>query len=409
MLVLATASSLVVFRYAWPAWRNRHFCENRWAAWTGPSRTGIAPDLVDRVGDISTWRSLQASGKLAQYHPVDKNTRWFLGIRNKLIDSDPTELLKVSLHSAAPDTTPTEKSSSSYFNPFSRRKNDLESGMAHMPLAGEHRKPKASATNGASPVQVNGLPAPRQLPPEGLYPPISPGASGSLLWGEHLGFSRRVSRGVLSIPYRLLISQPVTDAGHNGRAMCLMHGIFARNKGLAPRTFILKLNTQKFEENSAQWPRPSKVLRSYYVKEVESSYGGLGEAFIKSATEMALLFADSSARIVKDWFEQIMEQQDLAFARRAYQLGATDNELDILYRLSYATMLVSLACHTHGRRSRPEITVFRAYYALNRDSVGPLPEWASSPEMQRRADEESSNLHSNANLEGLVHAVLPET
>ncbi|KAF9503212.1 hypothetical protein BS47DRAFT_1402627 [Hydnum rufescens UP504] len=34
VLALATASSLLVFRYAWPSWRNRHFCENRWAAWS---------------------------------------------------------------------------------------------------------------------------------------------------------------------------------------------------------------------------------------------------------------------------------------------------------------------------------------------------------------------------------------
>jgi len=185
-----------------------------------------------------------------------------------------------------------------------------------------------------------------------------------------------------------------------------MHGVCARNKGLDPLNFLFKLDLTKFEENSAQWPRPSKVLRSYYRKEVEGSYGGLGDVFVKAATELALLFADSSAPIIKDWFEQVMEQQDLALARRAYQLGATDEELSVLYRLSYATMLVSLACHANGRRKRPEMTVFRAYYALNQRA---LPDWASSEEMLTRVNEESAHVPRNANLEALVHAVLPKT
>ncbi|KAF9515921.1 hypothetical protein BS47DRAFT_1341515 [Hydnum rufescens UP504] len=340
VLALATASSLVVFRYAWPAWRNRHFCENRWAAWTGPSRTGIAPELVGKIGDTANWR-----------------TRWFLGIQSSLIDADPTELLKVSLDTASPPATPPEKGRFNYFNPLSRRRNGLEAGLAL------------------------------------FISSCDSGQNASLLWGEHLGFSRRVSRGVLSIPSRLLVSQPVTDAGHNGRAMCLMHGIFGRNKGLAPWTFILKLTVQKFEENSVQWPRPAKVLRGYYEKEVEVSYGGLGEAFVKAATEMALLFADSRPRSCP--------------RRRAYQLGATDNELSLLYRLSYAVMLVSLACHTYGRKRRPELTVFRTYYALNHDSLGPLPAWATSAEMERRANEEAVDVSPNA-LDGLVRAVLPE-
>ncbi|KAF9515919.1 hypothetical protein BS47DRAFT_1360708 [Hydnum rufescens UP504] len=397
VLVLATASSLVVFRYAWPAWRNRHFCENRWAAWTGPSRTGIAPELVGKIGDAATWRLLR-----------DKES--LLSIQSPLIDADPTELLKVSLDTASPPATITEKGRLNYFNPFSRRRNDLEAGLSPSPLADSHstlndpNNLNTTAANGTNP--PNGSAAPRSLPP-GVFPPMIPGKSVSLLWGEFLGFSRRVSRGVLSIPSRLLVSQPVTDAGHNGQAMCLMHGVFGRNKGLAPWSFILKLSVQKFEENSVQWPRPAKVLRGYYEKEIEVSYGGLGEAFVKAATEMALLFADSRPRLVKDWFEQVMEQQDLALAQQAHQLGATDKELLLLYRLSYATMLVSLACHTYGRKKRPEITVFKTYYALSLATPGPLPAWVSTEEMKKRAAEEEVNVSSTA-LEGLVRAVLPE-
>ncbi|KAF9503211.1 hypothetical protein BS47DRAFT_1490477 [Hydnum rufescens UP504] len=387
VLALATASSLVVFRYAWPAWRNRHFCENRWAAWTGPSRTGIAPELVGKIG-------------------IPRNG----GIQSPLIDADPTELLKVSLDSPSPPATTTEKGRLNYFNPFLRRRNDLEAGLSLSPLADSHstlndpNNLNTTAANGTNP--PSGSPAPRSLPP-GVFPPVTPGKSVSLLWGEFLGFSRRVSRGVLSIPSRLLVSQPVTDAGHNGQAMCLMHGVFGRNKGLAPWTFILKLSVQKFEENSVQWPRPAKVLRGYYEKEIEVSYGGLGEAFVKAATEMALLFADSRPRLVKDWFEQVMEQQDLSLARQAYQFGATDKELSLLYRLSYAAMLVSLACHTYGRKKRPEITVFKTYYALNLETLGPLPAWVSTAEIQMRVAEEEVNVASKT-LEGLVRAVLPK-
>ena len=343
-----------------------------------------------------------------------------------MIDSDPTELLKVSLYSSSPVASALERGGSINFKPSSLREGDLKRAPTQSPFGNQPERgntaahiaipphppssrstlPDASASNEQSLVPSQQVK--RTLPAEGLYPPVNQGKNASLLWGEHLGFSRRVSRGILSLPYRILVSQPVTDAGHNGRAMCLAHGVLARNKGLAPKEFVLKLNVTHFEESSAQWPRPSKVLRSYYRKEMEDSYGGLGKAFVETAAELALLFADSSADIIKDWFEQLMEQQDLGLARRAYELGATDEELGRLYRLSYAAMLVSLACHAHGRKIRPEITVFREYYALDPE-LGPVPDWVSSEEMQRRADEEKANAPSISNFKLLVTAVLQET
>ncbi|KAF9515918.1 hypothetical protein BS47DRAFT_1360707 [Hydnum rufescens UP504] len=313
-----------------------------------------------------------------------------LGIRSQLIGPDPTELLKVSSHPASLDIS--EEGSSlgerriwrELWATIALEEKDIPRG-AVTPVAPAPLLPSYHSTL---------LAALRPLPAEGLFPPVKPGESASLLWGEHLGFSRRVSRGILGIPPRLLTSQPVTDAGHNGQALCLMHGV------CAPRSHQVRREQRPM---AASFQGLAELLSKGGGGFL---LGGLGDVFVKAATELALLFADSSAPIIKDWFEQVMEQQDLALARRAYQLGATDEELSVLYRLSYATMLVSLACHTQGRRKRPEMTVFRAYCALNQRA---LPDWASSEEMLMRVNEESVHVPPNANLEALVHAVLPKT
>ncbi|KAG2035593.1 hypothetical protein BDR03DRAFT_1000996 [Suillus americanus] len=190
IILLASASSLAVFRYAWPAWRNRHHCSNRWAAWTGPSRTGIDAALVLLVRIIDSGMSKQ-----------------------QLVEEE-------------------------------KSLNIIERGP-------ENRT--------------------------GLYEPVRQNQSASLLCGAYIGFSPRVSRAILAVPSRLLKSSPLTDSGHDA------HGILGRNKGLAPKTFILGLNIKVLEEKSVQWPRPSKVLRSYFKEEMEAAYGALPKNYVDAA------------------------------------------------------------------------------------------------------------------------------
>ncbi|KIK53370.1 hypothetical protein GYMLUDRAFT_179039 [Collybiopsis luxurians FD-317 M1] len=362
IVLLSSASSLVVFRYAWPAWRNRDYCRNRWLAWTGPSRTGIDGTLVPYVGGPQNWRNLDQHVHVMQRHPVDRQLAWlYRRNRSKLIISDPTDLLKTfhALHT---------KSSNSLDQPSII---------------------KASSSSIFKMAWIQ-----KSL------------SSASLLWGAKLGFRPRVSRGILSAPHRLLTANPRTADDHDGRALCLAHGILARNKGLDPKSFILQLDTKKLEEKCVQWPRPTKVLRSYYSKEMQAMYGGLGDSYVKCATELALLLADTHPNVIRDWLEANLEHQDIGLNRTAAELGASDDDLQILYRLSYAAMLVSLSSHAYGHHLRPEMAIFQAYVTHVEARPSGLPTWAIGKEMQSRLQQEQK-VDPRSDLNLLIEAVLP--
>ncbi|KAG1819291.1 uncharacterized protein BJ212DRAFT_1268409 [Suillus subaureus] len=363
IILLASASSLAVFRYAWPAWRNRHYCSNRWAAWTGPSRTGIDKTLVPLIEGDDPWPILSKEVPAMKQHPVDIRLRLF---KSRLIASDPTDILKA-------------------------KRRTIDSGMSEkQPVA----KEKSSTIVERGPDNRTGL-----------YEPIRQNQSASLLWGAYIGFSPRVSRGILAVPSRLLKSSPLTGSGHDGQSVCLTHGILGRNKGLAPSTFILGLNTKILEEKSVQWPRPSKVLRSYFKEEMEAAYGALSKNYVDAATELALLLADSNHTLIADWLAARMEHQDLALNNQVARLGASDDDLQLLYQLSYAAMLVSLSAHRKGRKYRPEMKLLIAYWTKFRGGADPLPTWIASKEMKERVDQEERDL-GGTDLDALIDAVL---
>jgi hypothetical protein len=132
----------------------------------------------------------------------------------------------------------------------------------------------------------------------------------SLLWGENVGFRRRVSRAINSMPVGLLNSRPFTVDGYNGEGLCLAFGILGQNKGLRPNQQVFdfqdmlkhqqgivrsrpnhKVTTEL--ENSSSWsPRPNKVMRSYYAKALDEQFGVLPLDFRGVATEIALIFLD---------------------------------------------------------------------------------------------------------------------
>lgn len=103
-------------------------------------------------------------------------------------------------------------------------------------------------------------------------------------------------------------------------------------------------------------------MRTYYREEMNAAYAGLGSVFVDAATEFALLLADSSHGLIEDWLSLRMEHQDHALNNQLARLGASDEELRVLYRLSYALMLVSLSAHRKGRKWRPEMKLFTAYW-----------------------------------------------
>lgn len=364
IILLASASSLAVFRYAWPAWRNRHYCSNRWAAWTGASRTGIDKALVPLIEGDDPWPILSKEVPAMKQHPVDIRIHIRL-FGSRLILDDPTDILKAKkriIDSRTPEQQPLDEEKSSKI---------VERG-----------------------------PDDRT----GLYEPVREKKSASLLWGAYIGFSPRVSRAILAVPSRLLKSTPLTESGHDGQSVCLAHGILGRNKGLAPTTFKLGLDIKTLEEKSVQWPRPSKVLRSYFKDEMKSAYGTLLKNYVDAATELALLLADSGHALIADWLAARMDHQDLALNNQVARLGASDDDLQLLYELSYAAMLVSLSAHRKGRKYRPEMKVFIAYWTKYR-SGDPLPAWVASEEVEERLHEEESNL-GGTDLNALIAAVL---
>src|SRR4051794_34174776 len=166
--MLLTAFVFMLLRYILPTAESREFVKLRWRAWSGPSRTGIAPSFVRYLGDAEEWKSMLSSSTLSQPYPVEAYT-WLASPFTSGITSDPTDILKARL------------------------KADNEAETVWIPRS-EHKS--------------------------GVYAPIEPDQAVSLLWGKELGFRPRCSRGVIAVPTNLLSSQPQLKNGVDGRPLC---------------------------------------------------------------------------------------------------------------------------------------------------------------------------------------------
>lgn len=332
---------IFLFRVTLPLMESGRYLRLRWKAWTGPSRTGIGPSFSKLIGDEDDWIDLNCAIGL---HPIEKFTRVVPSLPGSFsgIVADPTDLLRASV---------------------------------------------AAVKDGS-------LVTPRSKFKAGVYQPLSDDESISLLWGEHLGFQRRCSRGIISVPGSLLEYRPTFDSGRDGRAICLAYGILARNKGLEPWNLVCNLNLKSsfrdFEENSVQWPRPAKTLRGVYRAEFERTFSLLGNAYVTAATELALLLADTSDDLVEDWLDGMMEHQDLSLNHHIAALGASGEDLARLYKGQYAIMLVSLSTHKRGIRLRPELLVYDALCQL--EDVENRSRWVSATAIIDRRGQELAQL-----------------
>ena len=334
---------ILTFRYLLPLAENAGYVRLRWKAWTGRSRTGIAPSLTRYCGDRGDWESLASSCPRLEPYPVDAFLTIAKGFTGRAIVYDPTEILKARLRL------------------------DEESDTIWLP---------------------------RSQAKVGVYAPVESGQAASLLWGGELGFMRRCSRGIIAVPTYLLTPYPKIKEGIDGRALCLAHGIMARNKGLDPSRLVCNLQSPQrlrtFEENGSLWPRPGKTLRSFYHKEMAKAFSGLGASFICAATELALLLADAKEVVVMDWLDAGLEHQDLSLNNQAAALGASGEDLLRLYRGQYVAMLVSLSEHKAGIRIRPELTVFKAMCGV--EGVRESPAWLRDMSMAEREAQEATML-----------------
>jgi hypothetical protein len=363
VLTLSTATAIAIVRYAIPAWRNRSYIELRWLSWTGPSRTGIPSKFRGKGLDWKRIRNLPRQRGVTGPTPSDE---WGWAIRppNGILQ-DPTALLQG----------------------LSEEKFEFSTKGTLKPCVYD---------DGYDSGQV------------------------SLLWGEHEGFRRRVSRAINSMPGTLLKSVPSTFDGFSGTGLCLAMGILGRNKGLAPSQLVFDIYdrrkkekgivrsdpthkvTSELEATSAWYPRPNKVMRSFYQKAMEDQYSGLGPEFVGVAVELALILLDCPANATWQWLDQNLEQQSMELnqcmsSQNESKARATPAQLQTLYRASYASMIISINYFGQdisdtGNAHRPDLTCFALLWLAE---VGTAPDWWDNQWVQKRLVSEANSLKGN--------------
>ena len=121
------------------------------------------------------------------------------------------------------------------------------------------------------------------------------------------------------MPAGLLAPRPVTVDGYSGEGLCLAFGLLGRNKGLRPAQYVFDVEdelkkergftrnrsktgiTAELENSSTWYPRPNKVMRSYYAKDIDEQYDALPADFRNVATEISLLFLDIQEKPLRTW------------------------------------------------------------------------------------------------------------
>ena len=295
ILALSTATFLAIVQYMIPAWRSRHFLENRWLAWTGSSRTSIQASKAVFCGDRVQWAKLVREVPLSNIHSTPSDWYGWRLWHVQGIQEDPTDILR----NIAEDD------------------------------------PKALKFEARNPARY-------------IYSTGEQNAkSASLQWGEQQGFRRRVSRATSSMPSNLLQSRPFTVDGYAGDGLCLAMGILGRNKGLQPKNLVFNMSravSTSMEDFGAWAPRPNKVLRSYYMSTLKAQYGGLGQAYVDAATELALLLMDVPPEALAAWLKAGMEHQSVKWNGEIAEADSDNMEAELKanYESSYVSMILSL-------------------------------------------------------------------
>jgi hypothetical protein len=354
VLFLSTATVVAIVRYAIPAWRNRTFIELRWLSWTGPSRTGIPSHSKVFCGDSSDWKYIQ---KLVRRERITPNPsdQWGWAIKPPNgISHDPTALLQ-----------------------------KLDKNAFDHNFATDHQRVYNDGYRG----QITQV---------------------SLLWGEKEGFHRRVSRAINSMPRSLFNSIPFTYDGFNGTGLCLAMGILGRNKGLRPKELVFDLHDRRkgtnklagseeliieLEATSTWYPRPHKVMRSFYHNVMEQQYSGLGPEFVAVAVELALILLDCPPNATMRWLGQGLEQQSIAVNQHMSKM-ASDTQLQTLYRASYTSMILSINYFDQDQDHvcRPDLTCFALLWLAE---GGSTPEWWGEEWVETKLKAEASSLKGN--------------
>lgn len=349
VLLLSSTTLLTLVRYMLPAWRSRRYLENRWLAWTGPSRTAIPRTVMAYCGDARDWRVLAAEYRSSRGRPVPSDDYGWHLLPLKGIGQDPTDLLN---------------------NPNTRAISKLSGKV-------EFIFDDGNVTS----------------------------ETVSLFWGTHSGFRPRISRAVSSVPTNLLKSQPFTPEGYAGEGFCLGMGILGRNKGLKPRELVFNMTKEvstSLENRSAWRPRPAKTLRSYYLATLKPIYGEIGDAYVAAAAELCLLLMDADEKAIHAWLEAQCEHQNYQVNQALRKYRATPPELNAHYLSSYVSMIISLnnmkdnqlGHRNHGlsQAKRPDIICLAL---LLKAQKAQKPLWWDLPEINAYRAAEKDHLDGN--------------
>lgn len=176
-------------------------------------------------------------------------------------------------------------------------------------------------------------------------------------------------------------------------------GILGRNKGLKPHKLVLKNMTTELETTSVWYPRPNKVMRSFYRKVMEEQYSGLGPEFVGVAVELALILLDCPPHATMRWLEQGLEQQSIELNQQMSAV-ATTFQSQTLYRASYASMILSINYLNQDQYQlyRPDLTCFALLWLAENESSPDsecLPEWWTEEWVEQRLKAEGSSLKGN--------------
>lgn len=355
VLALSSATFLALVQYTLPAWQYRFYARTRWLAWTGPSRSTIKQKKQIFCGDARAWnRLVTAKAKqLAQLQPTPSDYYGWRLWPVRGIEHNPVDILTL-------------------VNPDEDGLVDTEDGKR----------------------------------PIGVYANAEPTAdNASLLWGPDQGFRRVISRAVSSMPLGLLQTSPSTVDGYDGRGLTNAMGILGRNKGLQPWKLVFRFDSviSSHMETTSTWaPRPTKVLRSFYKNTLRAQYGGLGEDYVNSAVELALILSDTPYWAVDQWLLRGLEHQSLQkskFLEETALATATFVErqeaLDAHYQSCYVSMILSLNYMPiamrrkrdarHVEIGRPDLLCLGA---LLKARGCTLPSWWKKREVRQKLQEE---------------------
>ncbi|TGO56110.1 hypothetical protein BCON_0082g00230 [Botryotinia convoluta] len=227
------------------------------------------------------------------------------------------------------------------------------------------------------------------------------GNDASILVGEHLGFRKRIPREFGMYLSWFQATFPTIETGKltvDAAPLFLACGILCRSVGPDPCILICnrRIKSSVFElgrnfpELKGEYPESHLYItcRTFLGsgQKTERVWEEMSERQKEATILLALLINVIDTLVLEDWLDGEMEHQDLNLSILTTELGAGEEDQKGVYRGSFASMMVGLACHKVGKRLRPELVVFKAVW--RGDVLGEKwPVWMEDERVRERERE----------------------